>query len=78
MRGESKLPSTVFIKKRGQMFICRNCLKNKCEGPPISYALMMVESGFGSYGPCEVCRITGRCADIPSSANFTIKRNEIK
>lgn len=57
------------------MFICLECL-DKYDGPSIPYAKMTVEYGRGSVGPCEVCRKTNVCADIPSSANFWLKENK--
>ena len=54
------------------MFICEPCL-NKYEGSAIDTARFLMEVKMGSYGPCEVCRKTSVCVDIPSYGRFKLK-----
>ena len=52
------------------MFICKERCIEKYEGPAVDWAKAMDR---GSLGPCEICRKTGVCYDIPSSANWRRK-----
>jgi hypothetical protein len=56
------------------MFICYPCLSDRCEGSGVSYAKMTIEIGRGSLGPCELCRNTRPCADIPSGGAWRLKK----
>lgn len=55
------------------MFLCKDCLENKYEGPALAFAILTINEGMGSFGPCENCREVKVCADIPSSASFWLK-----
>jgi hypothetical protein len=71
-----EVPSSQKLKsgKGNKVFICKKCLE-RYEGPAIDLA----KSGLGlqSHGRCEVCE-RGRqdCFDIPSSANWRIKKRK--
>lgn len=46
------------------MFLCRECIEqDKVKITGKAYALMMLDAGRGSYGPCESCKKVGVCAD---------------
>jgi hypothetical protein len=56
------------------MFICEPCL-DKYEGLAVEMAKALILF-TGSFGPCEVCRKASNCADVPSSANFSLKKEK--
>jgi hypothetical protein len=58
------------------MFICESCLDD-FEGPAIDVAKYLILLR-GSHGPCEICRKTNICADVPSYADFRIKKEKEK
>lgn len=46
------------------MFLCADCIKqDKVKLVNKSYALLVIEAGRGSLGPCEFCRKVRVCAD---------------
>ena len=58
------------------MFVCEKCIE-KYEGPAVTAAQATRALVFFprlSYGPCEVCHETGGCYDIPSSAQWLLKK----
>lgn len=46
------------------MFLCKECIeKEKVKVNNKGWAIMTIEAGRGSLGPCESCRKVKPCAD---------------